>query len=208
MRGRFFGILDDMTLTSALNWIVGILTAVFFLVLFILILSGRRIPVTRIRLAIGTYIVLVVMQIVFSILLVYYAWKGSNSAEVYFTFPYSNKIYSVLSEALAYFGVSVAVGIVVIALLSVVRKKRSDLLESQDVWLLGFGGMIAGWPQVLIFLVLVFLCTVIFKILRVALKKEQMSDRILITPAIPPAVIIIIFFGDLLARWTGLWVLR
>lgn len=79
------------------------------------------------------------------------------------------------------------------------RLTRGRIIDQLDVDLLTVGGMVAGWPNILVFYGAVFMLTVILTLAR-ALKERAASVRMIITPVLPFAAALVAVFGDQLAR--------
>jgi hypothetical protein len=64
------------------------------------------------------------------------------------------------------------------------------------------------WPNMLVFLILVFVFILLVNLLLISLRRRTLQDRIIITPAIPLAVVVTLIFGQFIASWVGLDVIR
>ncbi|MFH0951650.1 MAG: hypothetical protein V1838_00470, partial [Patescibacteria group bacterium] len=82
------------------------------------------------------------------------------------------------------------------------------LIDGKDTALLFLGMLAAGWPNMLIFLTFVFLLVILFNFTLSLIGKKRLKDRITITPAIPLAVLLTIYFGQYVADIVGLSVIR
>lgn len=79
------------------------------------------------------------------------------------------------------------------------RWTHGRIIDQFDVDLLTVGGMVAGWPNVLLFYGLVFVLTIIVTIIK-AITVRSAGIRMIITPALPYAAAVIALFGDTLAK--------
>lgn len=115
--------------------------------------------------------------------------------------PYSNFYFNqIIVNWLATFAFNAAVGLVGGILFAwFARKTRGRFIDQLDVDLLTVGGMVAGWPNILIFYALVFVLTVCITIAR-AFAERSAGVRMIITPSLPIAGAVIALFGDQLAR--------
>ncbi len=184
------------------------LVGLFFLFVLYTFFRRRTVPLRIIRFGIAGFIILFFLRVVFVAILTNRLWSRSSGVEKYWTIHYSNKVYLEAIGLMKSLGVSLAIGVVLLVILLHIQKRRAYLFSKEDAWLLVFGVLISGWPNFFIFLALVFFFTVFFKLFMVMARKEKISDRIIITPAIPVAVITTIFFGAQFAVWTGLHAIR
>lgn len=88
------------------------------------------------------------------------------------------------------------------------RAKRGMVIDGADITLLTLGMLTVQWPNMLIMLLLLFVLVLLMQIVLVAFKKRTINDRLIITPAIPLAVILTFLYGNYLAQLTGLGVIR
>lgn len=84
------------------------------------------------------------------------------------------------------------------------RLTEGRIIDQLDVDLLTVGGMVAGWPNVLIFYGLVFVLTILLTVIR-AFRERSAGIRMIITPVLPFAAAIVAVFGNALARLFGLY---
>ncbi len=84
------------------------------------------------------------------------------------------------------------------------RLTQGRIIDQLDVDLLTVGGMVAGWPNILIFYGAVFILTVLLTVGR-ALREHAARVRMVITPVLPFAAALVAVFGDQLARWVRLY---
>lgn len=120
--------------------------------------------------------------------------------------PYSNFYFNqIIVNWLATFAFNAAVGLVGgIVFAWFARKTRGRFIDQYDVDLLTIGGMVAGWPNILIFYGLVFVLTVVITIVR-AIVERSAAIRMIITPALPVAGAFVALFGDTIARHLRLY---
>lgn len=190
------------------NWGLITIIALYFAVVLGIVIKRLTVPVKVIWNGVIGYIFLSIIRIIIGALLTHHTWSNSDGIEKYFTLRYSDKIYELTGEVLLQWGFSLSIGLVVGAIFFLIKKKWDMLLSKEEILLLSFGVGIIGWPNLFILVALIFVLTVIRKLIYIALRKEKASDRIVILPAIPIAIIITIFFGAQLAVWTGLYGLR
>lgn len=127
--------------------------------------------------------------------------------------PYQNIVFYFLKTGISRIGSSVLASLLISlfftgAFVTLLRWKRGHVIDGQDVFLLSLGMFTVQWPNLLIFLLLVFVLVLLIQVVLVAVKKRTVSDRLIITPAIPVAVILTLLFGNQIAVWTGLNVIR
>lgn len=89
-----------------------------------------------------------------------------------------------------------------------VRRGHGMLLDGNDVLLLVLCAAVVGWPEVLLFLAILFALTIIWMIVLIIRKQKTIQDRIIITPMIIPAAIITIIFHFQLLAITHLGKIR
>ncbi len=191
-----------------LTWAVAIFVGLFFAYILVVLIRNREVSLKLLWYGVLVYTVLSIFRIMLWGFIIYHSWQTSNDIAKYFTLPYSHKIYQLIGSELGPLGVSLTIGAALYGIFFLITKKGRQWLTPQEIVLLCFGVAISGWPVFFIFLGLVFVLTVIIKLLRVALKKEKMEDRISVMLSIPLAVIITIYFGNQLAVWTGLFAIR
>ncbi len=85
-----------------------------------------------------------------------------------------------------------------------IRIGREQMFDRQDVWLAVIGAAIVGWPGILIFLAITFVLAVVAMLGLVIFRKKKVSDRLVITPYIFPAVIVTLLAGPYLLALTHL----
>lgn len=190
------------------TWTLRALVMLFFV--FVWYRAERKLTISKklLWVSIAGYAVFHALRIIIGALLVHHQWSHDAGIGKYYTVEYSDKIYEIVGSAFQTFGLAVLFGLLVGIILFFIRRKWNYLLSPEENLLVAFGVMIAGWPVFLVFLALVFLLTVVRKALLVALHKEATSDRIVIIPAIPLAVIVVLLWGNQLAVWTGLYAIR
>ncbi|MFH0828674.1 MAG: hypothetical protein V1907_00635 [Candidatus Kerfeldbacteria bacterium] len=79
------------------------------------------------------------------------------------------------------------------------RFTKGRIIDQLDVDLLTVGGMVAGWPNILLFYGFVFVLTVFVTIAKAAAVRSA-GIRMIITPVLPFAAACIALFGDTLAK--------
>ena len=139
------------------SWGLGILLAIFWLVVFLFIIRGKQFSPRIVWASFGCYIFLVLLRTGLFAFLLHKQWSKSDGIEKYYTLAYSKKIYVVVGDILLLQGVALVVGIVVWSLLTFVRKRWDYLISKHEVLLLSFGAFIVGWPKVFVFLALVLI---------------------------------------------------
>lgn len=115
--------------------------------------------------------------------------------------PYSNYWYQESFYRYgAFFGVNIAAGLVFGFLFWIFsRVTHGRVIDRDDVFLLTLSGMMVGWPNILVFLVALFvLGTAVYIVKRLA-GPRVVNHRVIITPFIPLAALPILFWGDFLA---------
>ncbi|MFH1236740.1 MAG: hypothetical protein V1685_07500, partial [Parcubacteria group bacterium] len=189
-------------------WGLSGIVGLFFIFFLVRNLLRRPISQRALKFSIVICVVLMLVRIAVGAVLIHRAWSQSDGVERYWTLEYTNKIYTDTLNVLEKFGVDILIGIAIFSLLRAVQKKREYIFERDDVLMVAFGSMISGWPNFFIFLALVFAFTVVIKIIRVTFRKERLGDRLVITPAIPLAVITMLIWGGVLTSVTGLYGIR
>lgn len=89
----------------------------------------------------------------------------------------------------------------------IAHKTQNKYLDHADALVLSFGILISGWPNLFLFLFLVFLFTAIWS-LGAMLFKRTSQLRIPITPFFIFAGVVILLWGDYLSQLTGLYAIR
>lgn len=84
------------------------------------------------------------------------------------------------------------------------QKTQQEIIDALDVFLLSFSLLVLGWPNFLLFLILLLLMVVVGGLIQVVTKKSNWQGRFILTPYILPAFLLILWFGNFLARLTGL----
>lgn len=79
------------------------------------------------------------------------------------------------------------------------KKTHGRIIDQLDVDFLTVGGMVAGWPNILVFYALIFILTIIVTIVR-SIVERSAAVRMIITPVLPLACAAIALFGDQLSR--------
>ncbi|MFC1687579.1 hypothetical protein ACFL0L_03295 [Patescibacteria group bacterium] len=189
-------------------WGMWILVALYFAYVFFIVISRTQITQKLIWYGIVGYVIASIGRITIGAFLTHHAWSISENLDKYYTLQYSNRIYELAGDLLIKLSISIGIGVIVLIIFSIIKKKWDSLLTQEEILLLSLGVGIVGWPNVFILVALIFILTVIRKLIYIALRKEKASDRIVILPAIPISIIITIFFGSQLAIWTGLHALR
>lgn len=134
------------------------------------------------------------------------AYKSSDQLTKYISqYVFETRTDRLLTHWLASIGFALVMTLLFVWLW---RAKRGLVVDGADVTLLALGMVMAQWPNMLILLLMIFALVVVIQIVLVALKKRTINDRLIITPAIPLAVIITILFGGYLAAVSGLAVIR
>lgn len=130
-------------------------------------------------------------------------WRQSDCGSLcrYFLPPYSNYyLNEVVVRWLSTFAFNAAVGLFGGLLFSLfARATRGQVIDQLDVDLLTVGGMIAGWPNILVFYGLVFSLTTIITLVRAVVFRTA-RVRMIITPVLPLAGAFVAVFGDKLAH--------
>lgn len=135
-------------------------------------------------------------------------WRQSDCGPLcrFFLPPYSNYYFNeVVVRWLSTFAFNAVVGLfggLVFSLFA--RATRGQVIDQLDVDLLTVGGMIAGWPNILIFYGLVFSLTMMVTLVRAAVFRTA-SVRMIITPVLPLAGAFVAVFGDKLAHTLRLY---
>ncbi len=130
-------------------------------------------------------------------------WRQSDCGPLcrYFLPPYSNYyLNEVVVRWMSTFAFNATVGLFGgLVFLFFARATRGQIIDQLDVDVLTVGGMIAGWPNILIFYGLVFSLTVMITVVR-AIVFRTARVRMIITPALPLAGAFVAVFGDKLAQ--------
>ena len=89
-----------------------------------------------------------------------------------------------------------------------IKKTRQEILDAFDGFLISFSLLVLGWPNFLLFLFILILLTVLGSIVSVIAKKKSINERFVITPYIPLAFLLVLWFGSSLATITTLYKIR
>lgn len=119
----------------------------------------------------------------------------------YFLPPYSHYYFNeVVVRWMSTFAFNASVGLVGGLLFAVfARMTKGSIIDQLDVDLLTVGGMVAGWPNILIFYAIVFIAAVVMTIIR-AVHERSASVRMIVTPVLPLAAACVALFGDRIAH--------
>ncbi|MFC1662809.1 hypothetical protein ACFL04_01420 [Patescibacteria group bacterium] len=82
------------------------------------------------------------------------------------------------------------------------------VIDGLDVVLLFLAMLSSQWPNMLVFLVMVFVSVLLINIILIVIGRRPLNNRIIITPAIPVAVILSLFFGNMISNAVGLSVIQ
>ncbi len=83
-------------------------------------------------------------------------------------------------------------------------RHQGNFLDHADAALLTIGAGAVGWPSIFPFLAIVFILSVVFMIVLVIIRRRSVTDRLVITPAIIPAAIIVLIWQGWLLTITHL----
>lgn len=121
--------------------------------------------------------------------------------------PYSDYWYrETFGRFGAYFGVNILAGLVFgAAFWWFARRTGGEVIDRDDVFLLTLAGMMTGWPNILLFLAVLFVCSVAVYLLKRRWRSRVTNPRVVITPLIPLAAAAIVLWGDWLAARLGLY---
>jgi multisubunit Na+/H+ antiporter MnhF subunit len=81
---------------------------------------------------------------------------------------------------------------------------QGQFIDGQDVALLILGAAAVGWPSIFIFLVAVFLLSVLAMVFLVLIRRKKSTDRLIITNYIIPAAVLVLVFREWLLIFTHL----
>lgn len=134
----------------------------------------------------------------------FFAWNDNPACGLWCQVrlpPYSNYWYSESFYRYgAYFGVNAAAGLVFGFLFWIfARMTHGRVIDRDDVFLLTLVGMMVGWPNILVFLVALFVLGVLVFLAKRIFRSRIENPRVVITPLIPLAALPILFWGDFLA---------
>lgn len=103
-------------------------------------------------------------------------------------------------------GVVVLIGAIFWFLASIyAHRTHYEKIDQSDVNILTVGICIAGWPNFLAFLAIAFLFSLLGLLIGLLTKK---AERMIVSPYLLLAVVVIIYFGSWLSRVTGLYAIR
>lgn len=89
-----------------------------------------------------------------------------------------------------------------------IKKTRGRFIDARDIILLTLAAVAVGWPTWLLAYAGIFFLSILGMVVLVLLRKKSLADRLIITPYIIPATIIVLVFRTLLLDWTGLIKIR
>ena len=203
-----------------MDWLIGAfkfitasrLDGVMFAVMFLVVgrvMARRRDLSARYgkRLFLG-YVVIALVQLVFVIVSYWVVWHQKScgiACKLYFP-PFSNYYFNqVIVRWMSTLAFNACVGLVsgvIFAWFS--RKTKGMIIDQLDVDLLTVGGMVAGWPNVLILYGLLFIVTILVTIGK-SIVLRSTSVRMIITPALPYIAALVALFGNDMAKWLKLY---
>lgn len=181
-----------------------------FLLFGLRLIQRQRVPIpTYGRRLFLMYLTLAVASVGAVVAFTWIIWHdlaSCGTACVYFFPPYSNYYFN---ETLVLWVSTVSFNAIVgltggILFSWFARRTHGRIIDQVDVDLLTVGGMVAGWPNILLFYGLVFALTVLLTVVRAVLSRNA-TVRTVITPALPLAAALIAIFGDQISRWLGLY---
>lgn len=152
----------------------------------------------------------VIVKIILSAGLQYYVWKNSSGLGAYFLPPHQSISYF-LKFVWQNFILSPFAGLVISLIMALYfwllnRIFKKQYLDFEDILILVSGAMIAGWPNVAIFMGIAFILTV-FRIFYLFYIKREMR-RVPITAAFIIAAFLTLLIGDKLVELLQLGFLR
>lgn len=154
------------------------------------------------------FLIISLLQLVFLYADLWFEWHRPICGGVceFFFPPHSNYYFNeVIVRWASTLAFNAAVGLVGgLAFLWFAKKTNSRIIDQLDVDILTVGGMIAGWPNILIFYGLVFVLTIGLTIVRAFIERSA-SVRMIITPVLPIAGLLMAMYGDLISRWLRLY---
>lgn len=191
------------------DWIIRIIFTLYCLILFLQFVRTKQIPRDVVVWGIFGYVALEIFGLYAKIFLLNRLYEASDGVWKYYSLSHSDALYESFTNSMERLGISAILGLAVFIVFFVIaRLSRARIVDIEDTLLLTLGALASGWPNFILFIGVVFVLTVAIKIIRVALKKESLRDRIIITPAIPLALIVMVYLGSLLAEWTQLSAIR
>lgn len=199
-----------------MDWITGVhefvtssrFTSVAFAIIFFIVLLRlvRRttLPVTYGRRLFLVYTAVVGIQLVAVVAWYWFQWHRSTcglGCPYYFP-PYSNYYFNqVIVRWMSTFAFNACVGLTGgMLFMAFARRTQWSIVDRLDVDMLTVGGMIAGWPNILILYALVFVGTVLVSVTKAIVHKSA-SVRMVITPVLPVAISVVALFGTEIARF-------
>ncbi len=191
-----------MVHTNLLIW--GLLESLV-LVLLLRVLVWRR-TLSR-RVMIWSVIAAIGLELAFIgwvALDLWWTWHQPDCKLCYVHFPpYSDYWYRLSFYNFgSYFGVNTLTGLLVgFAFWVLARRTEGEVIDRDDVFLLTLCGLLTGWPNILLFLGVLFVAAVLIFVVKVLFRRRISNPRVVITPFIPLAGIPIVLWGDTLARW-------
>lgn len=154
------------------------------------------------------FVVIALIQLVVVAAEFWIEWHRSGcglSCQFFFP-PHSNYYFNeALVRWMSTFAFNAAVGLIGGLTFSLfARATGGRIIDQLDVDLLTVGGMVAGWPNILMFYTLVFVLTMVVTVVRAVLARSA-AIRMIITPVLPLAAAVVAAFGDTLARYFRLY---
>ncbi len=160
------------------------------------------------RLLYGAYLIIVLVSLVAVAAAWYVTWAHPEcSGGCRLNLPPTSNYYfnEILARTMSVFAFHAAVGLLGgIGFSLFARATKGRIIDQLDVDLLTVGGMVAGWPNVLIFYGLAFAATILITIIR-AVVQHSAAVRMIVTPTLPFAAAVVVLFGDQLAHWVRLY---
>jgi len=186
----------------------GVLFAVLFLLIGRTMAMRTNLSATYGRRLFFWYIVIVLLQLV-SVMGIYWVeWHRATCgiACQFFFPPHSNFYFNqVIVQWMSTLAFNACVGLVGGMMFAwFARKTKGTIVDQLDVDLLTVGGMVAGWPNILIFYGIVFVLTILVTVGK-AIAQKSGSVRMIITPALPYAGALIALFGNDMAKLLKLY---
>ncbi|MBI4092456.1 MAG: hypothetical protein HY420_00870 [Candidatus Kerfeldbacteria bacterium] len=201
------------TETLIFNFIVNsgfskIAFGLLFLIFGYFVYQKKQFHATDGRRLFGWYFCLQIIVWLFVFSVTWVEWRRASCGAIcqYFLPPYSNYYFNeVLVRWISTVAFNAGVGLLGGIIFSVFRRLTNNrVIDQLDVDLLTVGGMVAGWPNILIFYGLVFVLTMIVTVGR-AVAERSAAIRMIVTPVLPLAAAAVAVFGDKLARLAKLY---
>ncbi|MBI5404752.1 MAG: hypothetical protein HY976_00845 [Candidatus Kerfeldbacteria bacterium] len=199
--------------TNAFRFLTtGTFTSLSFAALF-LVLAYRLIKRPVVDVSFGRrlflfFLIISLLQLVFLYADLWFEWHRPVCGAVceFFFPPHSNYYFNeVIVRWASTMAFNAAVGLAGgLAFLWFAKKTQHRIIDQLDVDILTVGGMIAGWPNILVFYGLVFVLTIGLTVVR-ALTERSASVRMIITPVLPVAGMLVALYGDQISRWLRLY---